>query len=67
MNPFNFSGPSFLFFFLIVILVTNLALRAWQQQAEANLPTPKLDLSAPYRIAYLHGGAAEALKVTAFA
>lgn len=67
MNPFNFSGPQFLFFFLIFIGVVNIALRMWQRHAEANGPMPKLDLSDPYRIAYLRGGAAEALKVTAFA
>ncbi len=67
MNPFNFSGPAFLLFFIVAILAVNLVLRWWQQRTEANLPMPKLDLSDPYRIAYLRGGAAEALKVTAFA
>lgn len=67
MNPFNFSGPQFLFFFLIFIGVVNIALRMWQRHAEANGPMPKLDMSDPYRIAYLRGGAAEALKVAAFA
>jgi uncharacterized protein (TIGR04222 family) len=67
MNPFNFAGPEFLFFFLILIGVVNIALRKWQRHVEANGPMPKLDLSDPYRIAYLRGGAAEALKVTAFA
>lgn len=67
MNPFNFSGPAFLFFFAIFICIVNFALRMWQRRIEANAPMPKLDLSDPYRIAYLRGGAAEALKVTAFA
>jgi uncharacterized protein (TIGR04222 family) len=67
MNPFNFSGPAFLFFFLIFIGVVNIALRMWQRHIEANGPMPKLDLSDPYRVAYLRGGAAEALKVAAFA
>ncbi len=67
MNPFNFSGPQFLFFFLIFIGVVNIALRMWQSHIEANGPMPKLDLSDPYRVAYLRGGAAEALKVAAFA
>lgn len=67
MNPFNFSGPEFLFFFLIFIGVVNIALRMWHRHVEANGPMPKLDLSDPYRIAYLRGGAAEALKVAAFA
>lgn len=67
MNPFNFSGPQFLLFFLIFIGVVNVVLRMWQRRVEANGPIPKLDMSDPYRIAYLRGGAAEALKVTAFA
>ncbi len=67
MNPFNFSGPQFLFFFVIFIGIVNIALRIWQRHVEAKGPMPKLDMSDPYRIAYLRGGAAEALKVAAFA
>ncbi len=67
MNPFNFSGPAFLVFFVVFVVLVNLALRFWQRHIEANGPMPKLDLSDPYRIAYLRGGAAEALKVAAFA
>ena len=62
MNPFNFSGSAFLFFFLIFIGVVNIALRMWQRHIEAMGPMPKLDLSDPYRIAYLRGGAAESLR-----
>jgi uncharacterized protein (TIGR04222 family) len=67
MNPFNFSGPQFLFFLSIFIGVVNIALRMWHRHVEANGPMPKLDLSDPYRVAYLRGGSAEALKVAAFA
>jgi uncharacterized protein (TIGR04222 family) len=67
MNPFNFSGPAFLGFLLIFIVVVNIALRMWQLKIEARGPMPKLDMSDPYRIAYLRGGAAESLKVAAFA
>jgi uncharacterized protein (TIGR04222 family) len=67
MNPFNFSAPAFLLFLLIFVVVVNIALRVWQRHTEARGPMPKLDMSDPYRIAYLRGGGAEALKVTAFA
>lgn len=67
MNPFNFSAPAFLFFLLVFVVIVNVALRGWQRHTEARGPMPKMDMSDPYRIAYLRGGAAEALKVTAFA
>ncbi len=67
MNPFNLSGGAFLLFFAAFILAINLGLRWWQRRVEAEWPMPRLDLSDPFKIAYLRGGSAEALKVAVFA
>jgi len=64
VNPFDFSGPDFLIFYVglcAVLIVGSVILRRKIESA----PTPRLDLSDPLLIAFLRGGHAEALRVAA--
>jgi len=63
--PFSLNGPQFLGFFVACFVVLFLGLRLVTRMAEAGSP-PKLQVNDPYQIAYLRGGAAEALRVAAF-
>lgn len=64
MNPFGWSGPRFLLFYLVfaavLILVLHLVRRAaWSSREGAG----RLNLTDPYEIAYLRGGQNEAIRV----
>lgn len=64
MNPFDLHGPDFLLFYGVFATVLLVA-QAWLQRAlERPAPRPG-GLNDPYRIAYLRGGAPEALRVAA--
>lgn len=65
-NPFNWSGPWFLLAYLIFgVLVYHLA-RALLIRQELRNPHAQLSLADdPYRIAFLRGGALEAVKIAA--
>lgn len=69
MNPFALPGPSFLSFFMFygiaVCLLTRGVTSAIERHRSARLPPP--ELSDPYALAYLRGGAAEAARLTVFA
>ena len=66
MFPFNLSGPKFLEFYAIFAAVVLFA--AWRITRSAEAGTrPRLKFDDPYLIAYLRGGAAEALRVTTVA
>ena len=62
MNPFDLAGPQFLLFYLVlgggVILMLGLL-----RQARESSDTLKVNLAAPYLIAYLRGGKNEALRL----
>lgn len=62
MNPFDLAGPQFLLFYVVfsaLVIVGVVVARRMAESSEA----PKIDLSDPYLIAYLRGGAPEALRV----
>ena len=64
VNPFDFSGPDFLIFYVAlcaVMIVGSLILRRKIESA----PTPRIDLSDPLLIAYLRGGEGETMRVAA--
>lgn len=64
MNPFDLSGPEFLFFFIGLSALAIVALVVTRKIAERSA-APKLDLSDPYLIAYLRGAEPETLRVAA--
>jgi uncharacterized protein (TIGR04222 family) len=64
MNPFDLTGPEFLFFFIGLSALAIVALLVTRKVAESS-PAPKLDLSDPYVIAYLRGAEPETLRVAA--
>jgi uncharacterized protein (TIGR04222 family) len=64
MNPFDLPGPQFLVFFIVLSVITLIAIVVTRKFAESAGPA-KLDLSDPYLIAYLRGGEPETLRVAA--
>ena len=64
MNPFDFSGPSFLLFYLLVgvtgAVVVYMAIRSSESQKKS---FPEEFRTDPYSIAYLRSGSAEALRI----
>jgi uncharacterized protein (TIGR04222 family) len=63
--PFNLSGPQFLAFYAACAIVVLLVTRAIRRRAEDGEPL-KLAFDDPCAIAFLRGGAAEAIRVAAF-
>ena len=59
MNPFDLRGPEFLLFYILLSGVVLAVLASVRRAREAGAP-PMIDLSDPYLIAYLRGGAKEA-------
>lgn len=64
MNPFDLPGPQFLVFFIVLSVITLIAIVVTRKFAESAGPA-KLDLSDPYLIAYLRGAEPETLRVAA--
>jgi uncharacterized protein (TIGR04222 family) len=62
MNPFNLRGPEFLLFFAGLSAVAVAFIIVHRRLAEDG-PSPAIDLADPYLLAYLRGGANEALRV----
>ena len=62
MNPFDWYGPEFLLFYVFfsVLVIGGMI---WLRNKNEAGPTPQLDLSDAYLIAYLRGGANEVLRV----
>ncbi|HMY75508.1 MAG TPA: TIGR04222 domain-containing membrane protein, partial [Blastocatellia bacterium] len=62
MNPFDWYGPEFLLFYVFfsVLVIGGMI---WLRNKNEAGGSPQLDLSDPYLIAYLRGGANEALRV----
>lgn len=64
MNPFDFSGPAFLVFYVVLSIAVIggiIFLRRWFEWSQ----TPRIDLSDPLLIAFLRGGHSEAMRVAA--
>src|SRR5262245_29287761 len=62
MNPFDLRGPEFLLFYFLFSLAVIIAIFVLRRRAESG-DAPRIDLGDPYLIAYLRGGADEALRV----
>ena len=62
MNPWDFSGPAFLFFYVVLSILVILGIVVIRRTSESG-PTPRIDLSDPLLIAYLRGGEPEAMRV----
>lgn len=69
MNPFEFRGPEFLFFYVvlsaIVLILTSLLRKMLDGGESPALQSPQSLVSDPYLIAHLRGGPAETLRVAA--
>jgi uncharacterized protein (TIGR04222 family) len=64
INPFELHGTDFLAFYVVVGAIAVGLEYLWIRALEAG-PLPPLQLTDPYQIAYLRGGAEEALKIVA--
>ena len=64
MNPLDFSGPTFLAFYALYGAAICVALFAVRQSREPRTPTAAVPTDAQ-TIAYLRGGATEALRISA--
>jgi uncharacterized protein (TIGR04222 family) len=62
LNPFDLSGPEFLLFYVLLSVCMMVALVLTRRFAEAGEPT-KVNLSDPYQIAFLRGGAPEVARL----
>jgi uncharacterized protein (TIGR04222 family) len=62
VNPFDLRGPEFLLFYLGLMAVALLVVWLWRRRAEDG-PVPRGAGVDPYAVAYLRGGAAEAIRV----
>lgn len=62
MNPFDWRGPEFLVFYLILSVFVIASLELVRRALESADP-PKMDLADPYLVAYLRGGENEVLRV----
>jgi uncharacterized protein (TIGR04222 family) len=64
MNPFDWTGPQFLVFYLALALIVHLSLRTHVRFAEMSGDVSLSDLSAdPYQIAYLRQGRTETIQL----
>lgn len=64
MNPFDFSGPVFLVFYVVLsvfVIGGIILLRRWFESPQ----TPRIDLSDPLLVAFLRGGHSETMRVAA--
>jgi uncharacterized protein (TIGR04222 family) len=67
VNPFLWSGPQFLVFYLALAVVVVAACWIWNRLGPAKPPLPVTELTSdPYRIACLRGGPYEAVRVAIF-
>jgi len=66
MNPFALHGPQFLAFYAAVGVMALGLQYFWTRILEARATMPPPQMTDPYQIAYLRGGAGEALRLVAF-
>ncbi len=64
MNPLDFTGPDFLFFYALYGTVICVGLSLLRLTTEPQIPTGAVPMD-PLAIAYLRGGPTEALKISA--
>jgi uncharacterized protein (TIGR04222 family) len=64
-NPFALHGASFLVLFLLVSVMALGCQYLWSRARELSGMVPQLNITDPYQIAYLRGGADQALNVAA--
>lgn len=62
VNPFDWRGPEFLVFYLILSACVVASLELVRRALESSAPI-KMDLADPYLVAYLRGGKNEVLRV----
>lgn len=65
MNPFDLRGPQFLLFYLVLAVVTVVAIRILRRSRESDIPSRGSPLNDPYAIAFLRGGKNELIRVAA--
>ena len=65
MNPFDLPGREFLGFYVALMALTALVLIVARRVVESG-PVPQLPFVDPYLIAYLRGGAEEAVRICAW-
>ena len=64
MNPFDYSGPLFLLFYVALIALTLFAIKRLRTRQELrDVPYSDAPWNDPYRIAFLRGGKNELLRV----
>src|SRR5690349_12416424 len=63
MNPFDWNGPEFIGFYLVLGAVSYWFLRFYVSYRERQAPIPKLKMSDPFQIAFLRGGENEAIRI----
>jgi uncharacterized protein (TIGR04222 family) len=66
VNPFDYSGPVFLVFYAALCLAVCAWVHMRLRSREGEFPVPQLDMTDPYQIAYLRGGANEAIRIAVF-
>jgi uncharacterized protein (TIGR04222 family) len=66
LNPFDWTGPHFLMFYLVFAVLVSLIFHWKLKQKESEGEVPDLSLGDPYEIAYLRGGKDESLRVATF-
>ncbi len=62
MNPFDLTGPAFLFFYLVLAIAVIIGLHYFRKLNEGG-DAPQFDTSDPYLIAALRGGIDESARV----
>ena len=63
MNPFEFRGPEFLFFYFLLCVTVVLVLTWLRDRREGNNASPMPRLTNPYTIAFLRAGKNEVLRI----
>ena len=61
MNPFDWNGPQFLLFYLVLGVFSYVFLRVYVTYRERQHPIPKLKMSDPFQIAFLRGDTNETI------
>ena len=63
MNPFDWTGPWFLLFYLVLGVFSYWFVYFYVTYRERQQPIPKLKMSDPFQIAFLRGGENEAIRI----
>jgi uncharacterized protein (TIGR04222 family) len=63
MSPFDWTGPWFLLFYLVLGVFSYWFVYFYVTYRERQQPVPKLKMSDPFQIAFLRGGENEAIRI----